>query len=98
VFNRNNNLMAQPFDAKRLRLAGDPFPIAENAAAFGSQVPGAAFSAVGGSLAYRTGSGIVETQMAWFDRKGIRVGTVGPPADYSNPALSPEGGILFSTV
>jgi len=43
------------FDAKRLRLAGEPFPVADKVAVFGA-LPGAAFSAAGGSLVYRTGS------------------------------------------
>ena len=94
LFNRNNNLMAQAFDAKRLRLTGDPFPVADKVAVFGNALPGAAFSAAGNSLVYRTGSGLTETQMEWFDRKGSQVGAVGQPADYSNLALSPDGHTL----
>jgi len=32
--------------------------------------------------------------MEWRDRKGNRLGTVGAPADYSNPAISPDGRTL----
>ena len=94
LFNRNTTLMAQPFDAKRLRLTGEPFPVADKVAVFGAQVPGASVSAVGNSFVYRTGSGISETQMEWFDRKGKRLGAVAAPADYSNPSISPDGRML----
>src|SRR5262249_49023001 len=43
-----------------------------------------------GSLAYRNGAGFGRSEMVWLDRNGKRLGTVGEPADYSNPALSPD--------
>jgi len=97
VFGRNNSLMAQPFDVKSLRFSGDPFPIADNVAVLSNSNNNnrpSADSVAGGSLVYRVGSGLSETQLEWRDRQGNRAGTVGPPADYSNPALSPDGRIL----
>src|SRR5262249_4307542 len=91
LFNRNAALMAQAFDPGRLRLIAEPFPVADKVAQFGSQVPGASVSVAGTSLVYRAGSGISETQMEWFDRKGQRLGAMAPSADYSNPSLSPDG-------
>jgi Tol biopolymer transport system component len=40
-----------------------------------------------GVLSYLPGSG---TQLVWFDRSGKRLGTVCEPANYSNPAISPD--------
>jgi serine/threonine protein kinase len=37
-------------------------------------------------------------QLQWFDRSGRVLGTVGEPADYSNPALSPDGRRLAVSV
>ena len=68
--------------------------IADRVAMLTSPVPMGAFSTADGSLAYRVGAGVTETQMEWRDRKGGRLGTVGVPADYSNPAISSDGRIL----
>ncbi|HYM12977.1 MAG TPA: protein kinase [Bryobacterales bacterium] len=90
IFARGDTLMAQPFDAKKLELKGDAFPIAEQVATFGF-APGASFSASDtGILAYRSGSASAPSQLAWFDRSGKRLAMVGEPAAYSNPALSPD--------
>jgi hypothetical protein len=37
-------------------------------------------------------------QLQWFDRSGRRLGTLGAPADYSNPAMSPDGRRLAVSV
>jgi serine/threonine protein kinase/Tol biopolymer transport system component len=94
IFNRNGNLVAQPFDSTHLRLSGNPLSIADRVATLTSPVPMGAFSTAGGSLSYRVGTALSETQMEWRDRKGGRLGTVGLPADYSNPAISADGRIL----
>jgi len=87
LFSRGGSLMAQPFDAGRLRFAGDPFPVAEEVPA-GVEPPLAVFSASAGVLAYRTEE---PTRLKWFDRKGSPLGDVGPVGEYWDPALSPDG-------
>lgn len=84
-------LMAQAFDTTRLELSGERFPIAERLFLPPAPAPGfAAFSAAqNGVLAYRT-LGQASTELVWFDRQGRRLGTVGEPANYSVPALSPD--------
>ncbi len=53
LFLRDQTLMAQPFDAARRRLSGEPFPVADSVTAM---TFGAAFSvSATGVLAYRTG-------------------------------------------
>jgi serine/threonine protein kinase len=88
IYGRQETLMAQPFDAGRLRITGDPFPIAERVLRM--PLPGSLFSiSQNGILAYRsTSSG--NAQLAWYSREGNRLGTVGEPADYSNPMISPD--------
>ena len=52
----------------------------------------AQFSASGnGVLAWRAGSPAEPRQPTWFDRSGRRVGTLGQPAAYYRPVLSPDG-------
>lgn len=87
LFLRQAALMAQAFDVDRLQLDGEPFVIAErmkwqielSAAASGSQ---------NGVLVYLNPPRLFS--LVWFDRSGKRLGAVGPPAVYSNPALSPD--------
>src|SRR5262249_52749840 len=43
-----------------------------------------------GTLAYRTGSG-PQTVLTWFDAQGKPGNTIGEPAIYGNPAISPDG-------
>ena len=45
-------------------------------------------------LVYRAGTETPSTELVWFNRHGLRLGTVGEPADYSNPALSPDEKML----
>ena len=87
----DGTLMAHPFDAERLELSGEPFPLAANVV-FNASTNSAAFSASeNGVLVYRTGSSTVNSQLAWFDRSGRQLGTAGPPGAYLNPKLSPDG-------
>ena len=81
LFTRGETLMAQPFDAMKLQLSGEAFPIAERVAAAGVG-PGSAFSvSENGVLAYQGSGAPNTTQLVWFDRNGKRLEPVGPPAD-----------------
>src|SRR5215813_7870943 len=87
LFMRTDTLMAQPFDARKLELSGEPFPVAEQVLQQGS---GFAFTASeNGEVAYRMGT-VGAAELVWLDRNGKRLGTDGEPADYSNPAIAPD--------
>ena len=95
LFLRGNTLMAQPFDAKQLELKGDPLPVANElepvAGITGTGSVGAAFSLSDtGMLAYHQGRGYGMSELVWLDRNGKRLGIIGDPAVYTNPALSPD--------
>jgi Tol biopolymer transport system component len=81
--------MAQPFDAGKRQLRGEPVPIAEHVGALLS----AGFFAVSPTvLAYRTGE--IATgglQHTWFGRQGKATGTFGEPNNDSDVRLSPDG-------
>ena len=90
LFMRDRTLMAQDFDADRLELRGEPFPVAEQVDRLGQGVPFALFSvSETGVLVYRSGSSDI-TQLIWFDREGKQLGTVGPTAGQTTPWLSPD--------
>ena len=42
-------------------------------------------------LAYRRAPQAPLNDLTWYNRQGQRIGTVGEPARYTNPALSPDG-------
>ena len=83
-----NTLLARPFDTVSLRVTGEPIPIADQVERTTGSRRGAFTVSQTGVLAYRR---LNETQLVWFDRGGRRLGTVGPPGHYRNPALSPDG-------
>jgi Tol biopolymer transport system component len=90
LFLRDNTLMAQPFNIRRLELEGEPVPIAERVAQAGS----AGWFSVSstGALAYRTGGAANVLQLTWYDRKGNVISRVGEPrAGYTSLDLSPDG-------
>jgi Tol biopolymer transport system component len=91
LFLRGSTLMAQPFDARTLRPMGDPEPIAEGVAN-NTGNGRTAFAASDTLLAYRVGP-VAERKavLAWFDRSGKRLGTIGTTADYIEAQLSPDG-------
>lgn len=98
LFMHAATLMAQSFDARKLELQGEAFPIAEDALLSGTTPLGLAPFSVSGNrvLAYRT-LGQATTELVWFDREGRRLGTVGEAANYSVPALSPDEKTLAVT-
>jgi Tol biopolymer transport system component len=87
LFLLQGRLMAQPFDDRTLELTGEALPVAQQVTYFSVSA--------NGILAYRGGRGIIPTeteqQLAWFDRMGKSLGTVGPPSQYNDVALSPDG-------
>ena len=92
LFTKGTALVGQSFDPNTRQLAGTPFPVAEQLQVnTASGLTLAAFSAsANGVLVYRTGADSGSKELVWFDRHGNRLGRVGAPDDYSNPALSPD--------
>jgi eukaryotic-like serine/threonine-protein kinase len=89
LFLRDSTLLAQPFDTRKLALAGEPVPIAEGLS--GTSYGFARFSAsAAGALAYRTG-GSSTSMLTWYDRQGRLLGTIGERAAYGSLAISPDG-------
>ena len=89
IFVRDGTLLAQPFDAKALRVTGDPIPVSDDVW-FHRATGNAAFSvSENGTLAYAAGPS--PSRLAWRDRSGREIGTVGGPAVFNSPRLSPDG-------
>ena len=84
-------LMARRFDAGRLDFTADPVSIVEGVGS-NTLYPYSYFSvSANGDLAYQGRAVSPEDQMIWFSRSGERLGSVGDPGVYRNPAISPDG-------
>jgi len=90
LYVRAGTLMARAFDAQRLRFTADAVPIAENVMIGNYNLSYFSVSP-NGVLAYETSTNSATNQMVWFDRKGVKLGTIGEAGVYTNPALSPDG-------
>ena len=89
LFMRNETLMAQRFDADKLELTGEPFPVAEHVAYNPGLGRGAFSVSENGVLAFRSGGGQID-QPLWFDRGGKQIGSLGVAGIYLNLWLSPD--------
>ena len=90
LYVRESNLFARPFDASRLAVSGEPI-LAGDQISFAEGVVHADFSASPqGVIAYRN-STLVPSRLLWRDREGKEIGSVGEPAYFRTPRLSPDG-------
>jgi Tol biopolymer transport system component len=96
LYGRQGALIAQPFDATSLKLAGDPITLDDEPAAILD--PRSAFTAgravsvsSNGTLAYYSEASR-KTEAAWYDMSGRRQGTLPLPAGhYHKLKISPDG-------
>ncbi|MFP5208410.1 MAG: winged helix-turn-helix domain-containing protein [Acidobacteriota bacterium] len=88
LYVEQRTLVARAFNARALHFTGPALKVVDNVG-IGSGIPYVSVSATG-LLAYAN-SPDTNLQMAWFNREGQQLGTLGPPGVYSQPALSPDG-------
>ena len=93
LYLRHGTLVSHAFDAERLALVGDAFPVADKVGNFGAM---GLFALGGDVVVYRHGptqSGAPWSQLTWVDRQGKPISVVGSPAAYANSnalSLSPD--------
>ena len=90
LIQREEALLAQPFDVSTATLSGTPVPVANGVGSFAGATSGLWSVARNGALVYRAG-GTGLPQFTWLDPTGRVLGTVGDPGLYSATALSPDG-------
>jgi Tol biopolymer transport system component len=90
LYLRDASLFAQRFDARAAQLRGEPYELA--AGVHHHYGPGhAAFSVSRtGVLAYQVAPGL--SRLAWLDRQGRQIGSLGEPASIKGLRISPDGG------
>ena len=97
IYLRENTLMAQPFDEKRLSMDGEAQPIAEQVR--NTLTPnsiGIFTVARDGLLAYESGESEGQ-QLTWFSRSGKPVATLGEVGGFLSLDLSPDGKSVAAT-
>ena len=88
LYLQNGMLMAEPFDADRLRLGGRAVVLARGVAP-ASLAEGSGISASRDVVAFRSSPS--ERQLAWVDRAGSRQGALNVPSSMFNFRISPDG-------
>lgn len=95
-------LVAQPFDLQKMSLSGQPIPIADDVRMDERFSRGVFSASTNGTLVYQTGGEAeVLSELAWFDRAGNRLETVGESAEYfgvDTPELSPDGKFASASI
>jgi serine/threonine protein kinase len=100
LFLRENTLMAQPFDLKRLKTAGEAVPVAEQVQhVLGGGRDGVFSVSNSGLLAYQAGAAAANgMKLIWFDRTGKPTGTLGEAAEFEEAQFSPDRKSLAATI
>jgi Tol biopolymer transport system component len=90
VYLRETTLFAQKFDTERLKLDGDPFPLAERIWINTGRGAGAFSVSQSGVLVYQV-TGTAPSRLTWLDRDGRETGVLGEAGRYSEASLSADG-------
>jgi len=88
-FARDGALFARPFDERIGRVSGASIPVAARVRYFSSAGYGAFTVSQNGAIALQAATDV--HHLSWFDRAGRLLGNVGPPGEYINVRVSPEG-------
>ncbi len=88
LYTRAASLLAQPFDAKKLAVTGDPRVIADHIEQ-DADTHHRAFSVAAGRLLYRTAS--PDSQLTWVDRNGKAIEKTGEARHFGLFRISPDG-------
>jgi eukaryotic-like serine/threonine-protein kinase len=89
LFLRGGSLLAQPFDAKSLKLMGNPMSLVQNVISFGPSASACFSVSSNGVLVYQTGYPLSE--LRWYDREGHVVSAARPAAFRGSVRFSRDG-------
>jgi serine/threonine protein kinase/Tol biopolymer transport system component len=97
LFWRGGSLYAQPFDARRFVIEGDPVRLADDVG-YTQNERGVFTTSQDGTLVYLKGSGVSEpASLEWYSRDGELLSVAAPPGLYRETSLAPDGsGLAFT--
>jgi serine/threonine-protein kinase len=90
----DGQLMAVPFEVKRLQVTGAPVPLAEGVQVIPSVGEASFAVSPTGLLIYAPGPAVTanaERTLVWVDRQGNEQPIAAPPRAYAYARLSPDG-------
>ena len=91
LYHRDGGLVARRFDPDTHELSGDPVPVVDKVE-YGAAGLDLGFEASrDGRVAVLRRYSAEQTRLTWFARTGEVTGTLGEPADYLQPRISPDG-------
>jgi serine/threonine protein kinase len=90
LYQRENSLVAQPFDASRGKFSGEPQTLTENVQFDAGLWRTNISASTGGVLLYASGTTSGTEILTWYDRSGKRLGTVGEQGEFYDLDLSPD--------
>jgi hypothetical protein len=97
LFGREGALMAQPFDATKLRLDGQPFPMAGQVSTIATTSLYRFSASETGVLVFDPLANRMTQRAYWVDRGGKTIHSLKPLEDVSRTWLAPDGQhVLFS--
>jgi Tol biopolymer transport system component len=95
LYVQDRSLEARPFDGEK--FTGEPVTVVENVDYAAPSLYGAFATSLDGHVLIFRPATAGPNQFKWFDRKGNMLGLVGPPGEYVQPRISPDGGrIVYS--
>jgi Tol biopolymer transport system component len=94
LFCREKTLYAQQFDPNKLALSGEAVPLLRDVSYLPRILHNAFASSQASVLVAQRGTAASLSKLAWLDRKGNEIGTVGKPGMYANLSLAPGGNIV----
>jgi Tol biopolymer transport system component len=89
LFAREGTLMAQKFDLRTKRTAGEPTAVAENLLYFRDLGQSDFSVSENGALAWQ--AGVTSSRLVWYRRDGTEMGQVGDFAHFFSLRISPDG-------
>jgi Tol biopolymer transport system component len=96
LYGRLGALLAQPFDVKTLRLSGDPVTLAERVYYFNGPATTGFSTSQAGVVAYENLA--PASRVAWFDRAGREIETVGLEGIVASVRLSPDRRTIAASI
>ena len=96
VFGRLGALLAQPFDVTNLRLTGDPVTLAEHVYYFNGPAMTGFSASQAGVVSYEKLA--PPSRVAWLDRGGRELETIGLDGIVASVRLSPDGRMVAAAI
>ena len=91
IYAQGGNLMAAPFDPRRLQITSAAVPVAEGIFQSGPTPTATVALSSTGSLVYVPGGSVAAERLVWVNRSGTEQELAAPPHAYRFPRISPDG-------